>query len=40
MNGQAYQPTIPSLNKKEAKAVAARYALEQMGLFSGPPTIQ
>lgn len=31
IGGQTFQPNTTSLNKKEAKALAAKYALQQMG---------
>lgn len=36
VNDMAYQPELASHNKKEAKAVAARYALFQMGVLNSP----
>lgn len=33
MNGMVYRPPNPSNNKKEAKAVAAKFALQQMGVL-------
>lgn len=36
INGQIYQPNVTSLNKKEAKASAAKFALQKMGFISEP----
>lgn len=33
MNGMVYKPPTASNNKKEAKAVAAKFALQQMGVL-------
>lgn len=33
LNGQSYQPNTTSLNKKEAKAAAAKHALQTMGFL-------
>lgn len=38
INGQSYQPNTTSLNKKEAKSAAAKYALQTMGYLSDAPT--
>lgn len=37
INGQIYQPNTTSLNKKEAKANAAKFALQRMGFLSDVP---
>lgn len=33
MNGMVYQPPTASNTKKEAKATAAKFALQQMGIL-------
>lgn len=38
INGQSFQPNITSLNKKEAKANAAKYALQRMGFLPDTPS--
>lgn len=38
INGQIFQPNTTSLNKKEAKANAAKYALQRMGFLPDVPT--
>ena len=37
VNGESYQPSIASDNKKKAKADAATAALQQMGLLERDP---
>lgn len=37
VNGEAYQPSIASDNKKKAKSDAATAALQQMGLLEKDP---
>lgn len=37
INGQVYQPNVTSLNKKEAKASAAKFALQKMGFLPDAP---
>lgn len=37
INGQVFQPNTTSLNKKEAKAAAAKFALQQMGYLPDVP---
>lgn len=36
VNNVDYQPTVASVNKKQAKAEAAAIALRSLGLISGP----
>lgn len=38
INGQMFQPNTTSLNKKEAKANAAKFALQKMGFLPDVPT--
>lgn len=38
INGQIFQPNTTSLNKKEAKAHAAKFALQRMGFLPDVPT--
>lgn len=37
VNGETYQPSIASENKKKAKSDAATAALQQMGLLEKDP---